>query len=468
MIMFNIKKIFVFCIAFTLLVSSPSFAKVRLDVGEVDKPVAEPKVNTSEGIIIQSNPYVERYNETGRLTGKAKEEYDSVNNFNIDLKTLELRVKYFSPTYLNIRQGAVSSYYMAYYARGGNDTLMYDALSYTEEIHDLMDDYKELYLMYTRERNALDKSDPDYATKYATLTAQIETYQYMHKVAKATYDATNRTINSTKTMLGLSNALYNIGNVDNNNQITFAREAITKGLITAVLSVLQLETYIDILENQTNLYYDMYELNKKNLGLGLATENDVLSSYSTYETAKDTLKKTKTTLRNVKEQVANNLGYSINDVDKLNFVEPEVDYEYLLSIDVGADEVKAYTSNSNYYSLSINSRDRKRPGSTGEALLSKRQNYMSEKVITAFEDTYNRLESARLSYEAGNILNNVCLINLEANKRKLDNNLVSELEYKGLELQNFANVLQVRVSKYSLISAYMDYYYATLGHLDIA
>ena len=464
--MFN-RKLYIFILAFVVIVTTNSYAKVKVEHGEVKGPVAEEKNSTSEGIIIQSNPYVERNPVSEELSGKSKEEYDAVNNYNIDLKTLSLRIKYFSPTYLNIRQGALSSYTMAYYMRGGNDTLMFDTLSYTDEIHDLLNDYKSTYEECIKERNALDKSDPDYEAKYSALTAEIMTYQYMYKVAKATYDATNKTINTTKTKLGLGNALYNMGNVDNNNKIVFAREAIEKSLSSAVLSCLQLETYVDILENQTKLYYDMYELYKKNEALGLSTSNDVLESYATYENAKDTMKKTKTTLRNVKEQIATNLGYSIYDIDKLNFVEPEVDLVYIASINYEADKVRAYTSNEKYYSLSLNERDRKRPGSTGEELLKKRQDYISAKVITEFDDVYSRYEAALLSYEAGNILYNVYALNKEANKRKLDNKLVSELEYKGLELKNYADLLQVKVSKYNLITAYNDYYFATLGHLDI-
>ena len=51
---------------------------------------------------------------------------------------------------------------------------------------------------------------------------------------------------------------------------------------------------------------------------------------------------------------------------------------------------------------------------------------------------------------------------------KFDNNLVSELEYKGLELQNLSNKLQVKVAKYNLINATNAYYYAALGDITIS
>ena len=65
------------------------------------------------------------------------------------------------------------------------------------------------------------------------------------------------------------------------------------------------------------------------------------------------------------------------------------------------------------------------------------------------------------------LLKEICDINDEADKRKLENNLVSELEYKGLELQNLSNKLQVKVAKYNLINAINEYYYAALGDITI-
>ena len=286
----------------------------------------------------------------------------------------------------------------------------------------------------------------------------------MHDAIKAQF---NKTINSTKLMLGLGRALYNIGNVDNNNQITYARDEIVKNLKSAILSYLELNTYVSILEKQSKLYYDMYSLYKKNYELGVSTANDVLNSFSTYENTKNTMTLTKTTMQSVKEQIANNLGYNLSELDKLEFIEPEVDFEYIYSIDFESDKTRAYTSNSKYYNLSLSDKDKKLPGSTGETLLLKRQDYISGKVIAEFDDVYNKLQSAILSYESSIYLNTICENNKESNKRKLDNNLVTELEYNGLVLQTLADELQIKSAKYSLIRAIDDYYYSALGHLNI-
>lgn len=460
----NVKKIISLFVLIAMVMSSFTYAKDNPFAGEVDEPVAEPKVNHSESTIIFESPY-HAYNPLNPVpAGVNKEEYDSVDNFNIDLKTLDTRIKYFSPRYTNIKQGALSSYFMAYYIRGGNDDLVYDAKSYTSEILDLSNEFKTAYNTYLRMRSGMSKTDP----RYNEIDALVKNYQNMYLTTKATYNATNKTINATKTALGLGRALYNIGNVDNNTQISFARRAITKSLTMAVLSYLQLQTYVYILEKQTNLYYDIYKLNEKNFELGLATSLEVSESLSTYENTKNTMRTTKTTMTNVKEQIASNLGYKLSDINKLNFIEPEVDMTYIASINLEEDKKRAYTSNSSYQSITLSDKDKKFPQSTGEELLHKRLNYVSDKISTELETYYEKLSAALMSYEASTYLNQVCSMSEAANLRKLQNELVTELEYKGLELQNLSNMLQVKIAKYNLINATNDYYYGTYGHIDIS
>ena len=430
------------------------YAKNNQFAGEVDSPKpTSSKINNSNSTIFSKNPYNEFSPINPYPADVNIDEYNHVNNYNIDFNTLESRVKYFSPTYKNIKQGAISSYYMAYYIRGGNDKLQFNSKEYTAEVFDLVNSYKNMYEECIRERNGLKKDDPNYESKYATLSAQIATYTYMYDVAKAQYDAGNKSINSVKLKLGLGRALYNIGNVDNNNQITYVREEILKNLKSAILSYLELKTYVSILEKQTKIYYDMYMLYKKNYELGISTANDVLNSYSTYENAKSNMGSTKTTMQSIKEQIANNLGYNLSEIDKLEFIEPEVDFTYINSIDFDADKTRAYTSNSKYYNLSLDDKDKKLPGSTGEILLHKKQDYISGKVIAEFDDVYSKLQSNLLSYEASIYLNN---------------KLITELEYNGLMLQVLADELKVKSTKYSLIRGVNEYYYGALGHLNIS
>ena len=436
--------------------------------GEVESPVADPKVNVSEDIIISKDPYHE-YNPLNPVKpGINIDEYNSIDNFTIDLNTIESRIKYFSPAYTSIKANAESMYWMSYYARGGNDVLLYDYKNYTKEIDDLRQTYKGDMNDALVERSLLKKDDPNYESKYEELTQKIEAYKYMYNAATSSYRVANKTITATKTALGLSRALYNIGTIDNNNQVAFARRAVTKGIKSLVMTYLQLSTYAEILEKQSKLYYDMYMLKLKNQSLGLATAVDVKDSINTYENAKTNYKKTSTTLRNVKEQLAINLGYKLSDIDKLEFVEPEVDMNYILNINFEDDKVRAYTSNSAYTSITLSDKDRKYPQSTGEELLHKRQEYTSNKVMNEFESIYSNLQSKMLAYEGSLYLSEIVMINRDANLRKYQNNLISELEYKGLEIQNLANVLQVKTAKYDLINATNDYYYGALGHITIS
>ena len=63
--------------------------------GEVDMPVAEEKNSISEATIIHKDPY-EEYNPLNPVKpGINKEEYDRVDNYVIDLNTIESRIKYF-------------------------------------------------------------------------------------------------------------------------------------------------------------------------------------------------------------------------------------------------------------------------------------------------------------------------------------------------------------------------------------
>ena len=456
-------------IAMILFLYSFSYAKHNDPFeGEVEAPVAENKNNISEATIIAELPYGSYQPIGPAIEKKSNPEYDSVNNYIVDLNTLDTRIKYFSPTYTNIKAGAESSYWMSFYARGGNDTLLYDYRQYTEEIYDLMTTFKDTINSLTYQRGILDKADPDYQKKYDTLTAQINGYKNIYSTTKVTYNMTNSSINSTKRMLGLNNALYNIGNLDNNNKVAFARRSVTKAITSVVLTYLQLSDYAEILEKQTNLYYDMYLLKKKNYELGQATAIDVSTSLDQYEDAKNSFKTTETTLKNVKEQVAINLGYKVGDIDKLVFVEPEIDLNYISSINFEDDKTRAYTSNSAYNAIKISDRDKRLPQSTGEELFHKRQEYTSNIIIAEFENIYNDLMSKKLLYDSSLYLKEICDINDEANKRKFYNNLVSELEYKGLELQNLSNKLQVKVAKYNLINATNAYYYAALGDITIS
>lgn len=459
-----LKKYIYILLALIISVCGFSYAKVNPFEEQVEEPTAENRINFSDEVIVSSNLYNE-YNPINPIKpGVNIDEYNMVDNYIIDLKTLDYRIKYFSPSYLNIRNSAESMYWVSYYARGGNDTLVYDSNSYTEEVLSAAKLYKNARNTCIKQRNSLDKNDPTYNVKYNILTNQINNYNGLYN---ATYSIV-KTVSKTKSALGLSRTLYSIGNIDNNSKISYARRMVTQNLTSVVMTCLQLNTYAEILEKQSKLYYDIYQLTKRNFELGLATSYDVSKALDDYEDSKSDFKSTSNTLKDVKEQIAINLGYDVKDVDNLVFVEPDVDLELINSVNFEEDKTRAYTSNSAYYSLKIDDKDRRLPQSTGEEILKKRQDYYSNKVIAEFENLYNNLLSKKVAYESSMYLEEICNINDESNKRKFDNNLVSEIEYKGLELQNLGNKLQVKIAKYDLINAYNSYYYGALGNINIS
>lgn len=375
------------------LCSFPHAKQIDPYTGEVDEPVAEAKNNVSEATIIHQSEYKEYSPINPVKPGVNKEEYDSVDNFVVDLKTIDSRIKYFSPTYNNIKASAESSYWIAFLPEVVT-TLYYMILnSILKKLVICWQHLERQLKILTYQRSKLDKTDPDYKKKYDALTDQINSYKNMYSTTQSTYSAANATINKTKSMLGLNRALRNIGTLDNNNRVAFARRSVTKAISSVVLTYLQLSEYSEILEKQTNLYYDMYLLKKKNYELGLATAIDVSTSLDQYEDARTSSKATETTLKNVKEQVAINLGYKISDIDKLVFVEPDVDLDYISSINFDEDKVRAYTGNSAYTSIGLNDRDKRLPQSTGEEILNKRLEYTSNVIMAEFENIYNDLLS---------------------------------------------------------------------------
>ncbi|MBQ2205143.1 MAG: hypothetical protein II411_04550, partial [Lachnospiraceae bacterium] len=247
----NIFKSLLVLSAFMLINVDINYAKKNPYEGLVDEPVAsENRINKSDATIYHNDPYKE-FNPLNPVpVGIDVDEYNSVDNYEINLKTLNTRIKYFSPTYKNIKLSAQSSYWMAYYARGGNQGFRQDVSDAIGEINSMKTLLSNSIVSLKTKLATMNSTDPD----YLTLSAQIEAYQKMYQSAVMSYATIKYTVNA----LGLSKALYNVGNVDNNNQVAFARRKVEKNITMAVLSYLQLEYYVNILEKQQKLYYDMY------------------------------------------------------------------------------------------------------------------------------------------------------------------------------------------------------------------
>lgn len=104
----SIKKLIVLVLVVVLSIQFSVYAKVRQGI-EVDEPKAEGENNNiSEAII---------YDNSEKLINPAtnvddlinKEEYNSVNNYNINIDTLKLRIQYFSPNYTKSKMTVVQN-----------------------------------------------------------------------------------------------------------------------------------------------------------------------------------------------------------------------------------------------------------------------------------------------------------------------------------------------------------------------
>lgn len=89
---------------------------------EVEAPISdEEKINKSKATVYAGT--YSRYSPIDtEKPGFIQEEYDKVNNYNVDFETLELRIKYFSPSYNNSKTDVINNNIMNSGMRGKDTT----------------------------------------------------------------------------------------------------------------------------------------------------------------------------------------------------------------------------------------------------------------------------------------------------------------------------------------------------------
>lgn len=457
-----LKLNIVFFIIIVNIMTSFGAKKPNIDTGEVKEPSAEPKSYTSEGVIISEEKIdtIDPLHATPSYM--EKDEYKEVDNFIIDIKTIPNRIKYFSPTYLNYRTTAENTVKMSLYGAGGSD---YNNLLVKNTLKTLPSQKRDLNNTLKELNTTLDFLISHGITSGPQYEAVVNGIEEV-SVGIATIDATS--VSLSQAALGYGSAVRMINNIDNNSSMQMLNNTLSKSLINAFLSYKELEFYETILDKQVLLYTDMLSLYHKNYLLGINTSEEVRQYLINLENAKKTRHNIKATKKNVKEMIAINLGYERKDFDKLVFVEPEIDATYLFETSASSHYEQAYNSNSAYNTIRTSGRsDKKLPGTTGEELKNKRLEATKEKIINKLDSLYDILHISVYTYNATEYLNEVVKLNDEANLRKLQNNLVSNLEYRGLEIQNDANKMKVKTAKYDLIKNSVNYHYAILGIMDI-
>ena len=460
MIKNGIKKIVVVVLVFCMVFNTYAKSSGTL----VDAPTSEDKnIKATSSVIVHSDSYHEVNPINPDPIGFNREEYDLVNTYVIDIKTIPLRVQYFSPTYLNAKATAENKAKVALYSAGGseytldvlrttlNDTMPAEAKKYKKQLSSL--------------ENQLSKLKQNGITSGATYDAIVSGISQLN-VAVSTINATSTQLSTA--VGGFTNALRIIGTLDTNRNLVYVKDLLSKNMISAFLSYKQLEFYMEVLNKQTKLYQDMYDIYLENYKLGLSTATEVQQYLLNLENTKTTYRQMKTTISNVKSLLAINLGYDLDDMDKLIFAEPEVDFNYISSINIEQDKNDAVNGNNDYLTLrDAGMSNKKLPGSTSEKIYYDLLNEKKDKILVSIDSLYSNLVNKRFLYESSLFLDEIVRITKDSNMRKKQIDLVSNTEYDGLYVKNLANEMNVKIAKYNLISAINSYSYAVLGVLDV-
>ena len=451
-------------LSFSFLSATDIFAakKPHFEEGEVDKPTGEANAYKSEGIIIDKakNEEINPLHATPSYI--ESEEYKLVDNFIIDIRTMPNRIKYFSPTYLNYKTVAENQVKTSLYAAGGNKYNLNLIKNTMRSLPSQKETASNTLKNLQASLNQLISHGIHSGPQYEALVSGIEEVS----IAIATIDATN--VSLSQAAIGYGSAVRMLNNIDSNSNMTYLNNTLSKSLINAFLSYKQLEHYIRLLDMQVSLYQDMFNLYRKNYELGLATSQEVQQYLINYENAKKTRNNIKATANNVKEMIAINLGYERKDFDKLYFAEPEVDLTYAYETSPSIHYEQAYNSNKTYNNIRSAARvDSKNPGSTADSIRQEKLDATKIKIITKLDRLYDEMRINLYKFNASVYSKEIISLNEIANNRKLENNLVSEMEYRGLVIKNEADRLAFSTTKYDFIKSTVNYHYAILGILDV-
>ena len=461
----NIKRIISLVLIISMFLTiNNTYAEDAFSDKTVDKPTADNNNVISQGVIIDNESiYLKTPLNPTPSQIENKQEYDLVNNYNIDLNTIELRIKYFSPTYQYALMSGKNKILTQVYSAGGNSDNV-DTIRKTEEtLRAQKSTLNNEYFKYESEVSKL---------KAAGLSEESETMKALQS-ALTQINVGLATINATTTSLSSATSGYNkairfSNRMNNNSNIITVRKQLAKAMSSAFLSYKQLETVVNIYELQVGLYRDIYLLNQKNATLGIATTKDVIHSRTTFLNAQKSLNEYKDTMKNVKELLCINLGYKITDIDKLNFVEPEVDINYMASIVPSNDYENAYNSNSTYISFKSSGKNNsKLPQSSTQANYETGLNNIKMKVISKLEYLFSQITVANMKYQSSKIDEEILALSMKNTDRMKNEDLVSNNELSGLQIKNLSKKLDVIMAKLNLITAINEYKYAAYGILDI-
>ena len=253
-----------------------------------------------------------------------------------------------------------------------------------------------------------------------------------------------------------------------NGSLLLKMESLVKIIKNEVVNYLAAQDRYIRLREQNELYKKLCNLEEQSFKNGLSTALAYNNASLELENSRQQLKSAENEMLSLKNNVAKYLGYKLSDIDKLEFIEPEIDITKIASINYDEDLQKMLMSNSNYISA-ITKGDEgsngssKLPGSTGEDIYNRKMRMAKDNAEITFENEFATLiNKCRLYVSNLTYLSKIANLREADNKSKYQSKLISEIDY----IRNNINVIKDRAdvasSKYELLKAYNDYYYDVL------
>lgn len=355
------------------------------------------------------------------------EEWNKLDDDTLEIDEIPLRIEFFSPTYLTFYNAAFNTIQATMRANGADDDVV-NSLNDTSDT--LKDTISVLKLI-------------------APQSPQI-----------ALLEEQKKTLDGTAAML--HRTLWNMYLLPANaNQLAVAKYSLCKGYETAFTSYKLLEKYELILEKTTKMLENVNNLTKNNIALGLATEVDSQSANAKYVSTKAQYEGMKAKRSFLKRQIVLALGFSEDRLPHIEFKEPAIDFDYLLSIDRQKDNEAAYNSNATYRSAKIDDFG-KAGGLKGQQRLAYRD-IVKEKVILEMDKLYADIEVKHKEYDAALVATKILVEKIAQFQRKKANGLLSNTTDMATEISISSDDMAILQAKYNFINAISAYKYGTLG-----
>ena len=254
----------------------------------------------------------------------------------------------------------------------------------------------------------------------------------------------------------------------NNSDLVLKMESLVKTIKVEILNYLSANDKYNRLKEQNELYKRLCVLEEQRLRSGLSTALSYNNANLESTNALQQCEAARNDMLLHKNNVAKYLGYELSDVDKLIFIEPEVDIEKISSINYDEDLNKMMISDNNYVRTLVSGDEgsngsSKLPGSTGQDIYNRKMQMAKDNVEINFERVFaNLINKCRLYVSNLSYLSKIANIKEADNNSKYKSQLISEIDYIRNNIDVIKDRAEVANSKYELLKAYNDYYYDTL------